>query len=288
MRDARKNVAPADRVAGDGRGDTIADAMTRCAMILMLCLLMPPAASAEPVRVAAAVSLNEAVTEVAEAYQKDGRGNVTVSFGSSGQLQAQIEYGAPVDVFISAAHKQIDELAKAGRVDGKTKRIVASNRLVLIVPAGAKTPPKNLGEVADPRVRRVAVGEPRTVPAGQYAMQALENLGLNDALKGRLVHGANVRQVLDYVERGEVDAGIVYATDAREAGGGVRVVETVDPKCYDAIEYPAVLISDSRRREAARDFLDYLATPRARDILARRGFTVAPDEKPAPAPPSGT
>jgi molybdate transport system substrate-binding protein len=262
--------------------------MTRRGFLFALCLLLPPVARAEPVRVAAAVSLREAVAQIAEAYEKDGRGEVTVSYGSSGQLQAQVEYGAPFDAFISAAHGQVDELAKAGRVDAKTKRVVASNRLVLIVPAGAKKPPGSFSDLADPRVRRVAVGEPGTVPAGQYAMQALDKLGLKDALKGRLVRGANVRQVLDYVERGEVDAGIVYATDARAAGGSVRVVETVDPKHHDPIEYPAVLVRGSRRREAAGDFLDYLATPGARDILARNGFILAPIDPPAPARPPGT
>jgi molybdate transport system substrate-binding protein len=260
--------------------------MNRTGLFLALCLLIRPVASAEPVRVAAAVSLKEAVAEVVEAYQKDGRGEVMLIFGSSGQLQAQIEYGAPIDLFISAAHKQVDELAKAGRVDGKTKRVVASNRLVLIVPAGARAAPRSLADLSDRRYRRVAVGEPRSVPAGQYATQAFDQVGLSDSLKGRLIHGAGVRQVLDYVERGEVDAGIVYATDARESGARVRVVETIDPESHDPIEYPAVVVTDSRRREAARDFLDYLSTPGVRNILARKGFTVAPHDK--PASPSGT
>ena len=251
----------------------------RVILPLVLSLLAPVAALAEPVRVAAAISLKDAMTELAEAYRAEGGGEVRFTFGSSGQLQAQIEYGAPVDLFISAAHRQVDELVEAGRADGATKRVVAGNRLVLIVPADAKSPPASVKDLSDPRHRRVAVGEPKTVPAGQYAMQVLSALKPTDAFKGRLVHAANVRQVLDYVERGEVDAGIVYETDARESGDRVRVVEAADPKSHDPIEYPAVIISHSRRRRAAVDFLDFLTSDKARAVLTRKGF-IAPGAQP--------
>ena len=248
--------------------------MAGCVILpLLLSLLAPVAAGDEPLRVAAAISLKDVITELAEAYRSQGRGEIRFTFGSSGQLQAQIEYGAPVDLFISAAHRQVDELVEAKLAEESTKRVVAGNRLVLIVPASAKTPPAGFKDLSDPRYRRLAVGEPRTVPAGQYAMQALAALKLTDALKGRLVHGANVRQVLDYVERGEVDAGIVYETDARESGDRVRIVEAADPKTHDAIEYPAVIMSQSRRRQAAADFLDFLTSDKARAVLSRKGFT---------------
>ena len=248
---------------------------TRLVLLIVTCLAAT-VARAEEVRVACAISLKEAVTEIAEAYKANGRSDVRFTFGSSGQLAAQIEYGAPVDAFISAAHAQVDALAKAGRVDEASKQIVAGNRLVLVVPADAKSPPSGFKELSDARVKRVAVGEPKSVPAGQYGMQALRSMHLADALKDRIVHGANVRQVLDYVERGEVDAGIVYATDAKESGDRVRVVEGADPKSHDPIEYPAVVVRDSRRGRAARDFLDYLAGDKARSVLTRRGFTTPP------------
>lgn len=246
---------------------------TRQIVPLVLSLLCAAPAIGEPVRVAAAISLKEVMSEVGAAFKAEGRGEVEFTFGASGQLQAQIEYGAPLDAFISASHAQVDPLAEAKLADVATRRVVAGNRLVLIVPAGAKSPPGRLADLSDPRVRRVAVGEPKTVPAGQYAKQALAAAKLDDAFKGRLVYGANVRQVLDYVERGEVDAGIVYATDARESGERVRVVETIDSAAHDPIEYPAVVLSRSRRREAAEAFLDYLGTDKARDLLTRRGFT---------------
>ena len=245
----------------------------RWILLLALCLAAGVRTWAEEARVACAISLKEAITDVARAYKEEGRGGVRLTFGSSGQLQAQIEYGGPIDLFISAAHAQVDALVGAKRADGASKRVVAGNRLVLIVPAAAKSSPAGFEDLADAGYRRVAVGEPKSAPAGQYAMQALRAMKLTEALKGRLIHGANVRQVLDYVERGEVDAGIVYATDARESGGRVRVVGRADPATHDRIEYPAIIVADSRRRKAAADFLDYLSGPKAQAILAGRGFT---------------
>ena len=249
-------------------------------MLAGLLVSCPAVAEPETVRVAAAISLKDAVTEVAAAYKAEGRGEVEFTFGSSGQLQAQVEYGAPVDLFISAAHKQVDELVKAKRADGASKRVVAGNRLLLVVPAGAKSPPNGFADLSDPKYRRVAIGEPKTVPAGQYATQALKSLNLLESLKDRLVYGANVRQVLDYVERGEVDAGIVYATDARVSGDRVRVVARAGEKTHDPIEYPAVIVLESRRRQAAGRFLDYLGSDKGRDILARKGFTAPAPERP--------
>lgn len=259
--------------------------MSLLVRFVLPCLCVAACARAESVRVAAAISLKEAMTEIADAYHKDGRGDVKLTFGSSGQLQAQVEYGAPVDLFISASHKQVDELDKAGRVDGKARRVIARNRLVLIVPRDAKATPASFKDLADAKVRRVAVGQPNTVPAGQYAMQVLSALKIDAALRGKLVEGANVRQVLDYVERGEVDAGIVYATDAKEAGEAVRVVETADASLHDAIEYPAVVVRDASSAEAARRFLDYLWGEKARALLKRRGFAAGADDgKPAGRP----
>lgn len=252
----------------------------RSMLLMCLCLTPPTPVVAEPARIAVAISLKEAMTGVAEAYKAEGRGEVAFTFGSSGQLQAQIEYGADIDAFISAAHKQVDELATAKRAEAGSKRVIAGNRLVLIVPADSRSPPSDFADLANARHRRVAVGEPRSVPAGQYAVQALRSIGVADALKRRLVYGANVRQVLDYVERGEVDAGIVYATDAKESGAKVRVIDRADPRTHDRIEYPAVFITDSRRREAAEAFLDYLAGEKARAILEKRVFTT-PDRSSA-------
>lgn len=241
---------------------------------LAACPAWPKPLRPEPVRVSAAMSLKDALTDVARVYKADGRGEVEFTFGSSGHLEAQIEFGAAADVFVSAAHKQVDELVKAGCADGATRRVIAGNSLVLVGPAVKKTSLAGLKNLGDASVRRLSIGEPKTVPAGQYAMQVLSEMKLAEALAGRLVYGANVRQVLDYVERGEVDAGIVYATDARESGDRVRVIESADPRTHDPIEYLAVVSSNSDRQRAAREFIDYLASEKSREILTRRGFTI--------------
>jgi molybdate transport system substrate-binding protein len=245
-------------------------------------------AVAEPVRVSAAISLKDALEEAARAYKAAGGGEVEFVFGSSGELMAQIKAGAPADAFISAAGKQVDDLVRAGKVDEATRRVVAGNRLVLIVPAGAaaagKARPGGFKDLADPAVGRVAIGEPRTVPAGQYAMQVLIALRLADGLGDRLVYGSNVRQVLDYVERGEAAAGVVYATDAKQAGDKVKVVATADPTTHDPIVYPAVVVRASRHKAEAQRFLDFLASEKGKAILAGYGFTDGAPAKAATRP----
>jgi molybdate transport system substrate-binding protein len=247
--------------------------------LLLLALLLSPAtlpARADEITVAAAISLRDALTDVARQYKADTGHDVTFTFGSSGQLMAQVRNGAPIDVFISAAERQMAELARGGLVDDRTRRAVAGNALVLVVPAGAKSPPESFQELADARHKRIALGDPRTVPAGEYAAQVLEALKLADAVRDRAVYGVNVRQVLDYVERGEVAAGIVYATDARASGAKVRVVERADAATHAPIVYPAGVVSASKRADAARRFLDYLSGEAAQKILAARGFVPPP------------
>ncbi|HVT89184.1 MAG TPA: molybdate ABC transporter substrate-binding protein [Tepidisphaeraceae bacterium] len=240
--------------------------------VLLVCLLLSAGASAETIRVAAAISLKEAVEEIAKKYEADTSDKVIFTFGSSGQLLSQITSGADVDAFISAANTQVDELTKAGLAMEGSRRIVAGNSLVLIVPADAKESPNGFDALADASVKKVSIGEPKTVPAGQYAMQVLTRLNLADKLKDRLVYGANVRQVLAYVERAEVSAGIVYSTDAKESGDKVKIVATADAQTHEPIVYPAVIIKTSKKQDAAKHFLDYLATEKAKAVLSDKGF----------------
>ena len=225
-----------------------------------------------PLTVAAAISLKDTLTQLARDYRDAGGGPVEFTYGSSGQLATQIRGGAPIDLFISAAHEQVDDLARAGLVDADSVRVVAGNRLVVIVPPSSAGP-SDLKQLAEARYARVAIGEPRTVPAGQYAEQALRSAGVADRVRGRLVYGANVRQVLDYVQRGEVDAGIVYATDARQAGAAVQVTLEIDPALHDPVEYPAAVVKGSKRPDVARRFLEYLGSPKAREAFGAHGFT---------------
>ncbi len=188
-------------------------------------------------------------------------------------LLGQIKAGAPVDLFISAADKQVNELIKDGLADAASRNVVARGRLALIVPAKQANAATSFKEVATDKVKRLAIGQPKTVPAGDYASQALAKADLSAAVSEKLVYGTNVRQVLDYVVRGEVDAGLVYATDAKDAGDAVKVVELIDPSLHDPIVYPAVVLKDAAHKDAADRFLKYLLSDAGRASSPTRAST---------------
>jgi molybdate transport system substrate-binding protein len=255
--------------------------MTRIfALILAVLSLLAAPVRGQPITVSAAISLKEALTQIAQDYP--GRG-VTLNFGASGQLAAQITQGAPVDAFISAGSREMDSLAAAGLIDPASLHNICGNELVLIAPSGAAYILTSFSDLSDRAVRRIAIGQPRTVPAGLYAQQVLTRLKLNAAVARKLVFGENVRQVLDYAARGEVDAAIVYATDAASVGDKVRVVDKADPSLHDPIVYPAAVIRNSPNADAARRFLAYLQTPAAQRVLSAHGFLAAPPTT-APSP----
>jgi molybdate transport system substrate-binding protein len=234
--------------------------------------------AAEPLHVAAAISLKDALEAIARQYAVDTGGRVEFTFGASGQLLAQAKNGAPIDIFISAAEAQVDALEKDNLAVAGSRQIIATNELVVIVPAASKDAPKDLPDLASPRFRRLAIGEPKTVPAGQYAQQALASSGMEQKLRERLVYGLNVRQVLEYVARAEVDAGIVYRSDTRSgpAGDKVKAAFAIAESAHDPIVYPAVILRTSRDEQAARGFLEYLAKPQAAETFAQWGFGPIP------------
>ncbi len=245
----------------------------RLIAFLTIALLVTPALRAESFTVSAAISLKESFEQVGRDYHARTGDDVRFNFDASGRLAQQVKQGAPVDAFVSAANREMDDLAAAGRVDPATRRVVAGNTLVLVVPAAATDGPRSLADLAT-GTGKVAAGDPKSVPAGHYAQQTLAALKLTAAVAPRLVLGQNVRQVLTYVERGEVSAGLVYGTDAQQAGAAVRVVATADASTHDPIEYPAAVIAGSPHAAAAKRFVDYLATPAARAVLVAHGFTV--------------
>lgn len=245
---------------------------------LLFALLLATPARPETITVSAAVSLKESLTDIAKAYHDQTGDDVQFTFGASGTLATQIRHGAPADAFISAADAQVKELIEAKLADKDSRRVVATNALVLVVPSDAANPPQTIADLATDKVRKIAAGDPKVVPAGQYAAQTFKSLKIEEKLRYKLIYGASVRQVLAYVERGAVDAGLVYKTDALESGSKVKVVATVDPKLHERIEYPAVVITASAKRDTARKFLDFLATDKAKAILTAKGFT-APDGK---------
>ena len=217
----------------------------------------------------AAASLREAMTELEREYETAHPGaEVRTNFGASGALRQQIEHGAPVDLFVSAAAAPMDALARAGRVDGTTRRTFAANELVLIVPAASAAPVGSYADLARPEVRRVALGAPASVPAGEYAEDALRAAGVLDAVRAKAVYAQDVRQVLAFVSSGNVDAGIVYRTDAAVTKR-VRVVAAGSPR---PIFYPAAVVKGGPNPQGARAYLDFLMGPSGRAVLRRHGF----------------
>jgi molybdate transport system substrate-binding protein len=242
-------------------------------LLALLSLSILSAAGAAPLSVGVAISMKEAMLDIQKSFTEQGGGDIEFAFGSSGQIANQIKNGAPIDVFISAADKQVDDLIKSDSVDAATRQVVAGNSVVLIAAKDGKDSPRSFKDLAEARFAKIAIGEPKTVPAGQYAMQVLKAEKVADAVDERLVYGSNVRQVLDYVIRGEVAAAVVYATDAKQAAQ-VKVVATADEKTHDAVRYPAIVVKASKSKEAARKFLDFLAGDKAQAILKGRGFTL--------------
>jgi molybdate transport system substrate-binding protein len=237
-----------------------------------IAILATSTALADTITVAAAISMKDALADVAKQFEPDTGHTIKFTFGSSGQLAAQVKAGAPIDLFISAAEKQVDDAIAAGAADGATKTIVAGNELVLIAPPNDRAKPLTFQQLADAEVKRIAIGDPATVPAGQYARQALEHLKLWPALKDKLVYGTNVRAVLDLAINGEVHAALVYRTDALEAGDKIRVVAAADPKWHQPIAYVGVVTKTSAT-PAAVDFLKHLEGEKAQATLRRFGFT---------------
>ncbi|MBS1875964.1 MAG: molybdate ABC transporter substrate-binding protein [Acidobacteria bacterium] len=243
-----------------------------CAALLAGCGRSHPGAATLTVSVAA--SLQNAIEEISPDFARSGV-TATFNFGGSGALARQIEDGAPADVFVSAASKPMDELASKGLILDGTRRDLLRNRIVLIVPA-AKQGPKSFRELAGASVQLVALGNPDSVPAGDYGRQTLRALGIWDAVAPKLALAKDVRQVLTYVETGEADCGVVYATDAA-VSGKVRVAEVAPEGSHQPVVYPAAVLRDSRNTAAARAFVQYLTGERARAVFARHGFTtVAP------------
>ena len=231
-----------------------------------------PAPPSTVLTVSAAASLREVVAELGVRFEKAHPGvEVRANFGASGALRRQIEHGAPVDVFVSAAEGPMDELERAGLIEPRTRRPVAGNELVLVVPASGGSPARSFADLARPEVRRVALGAPASVPAGDYADQVLRALGIADAVRAKAVYAQSVRQVLAYVESGNVDAGVVYRTDAR-ISRRVRVAAPAPPGSHAPITYSAAVVSRTGRPEAAQAFVAFLLGDAGREALSRHGF----------------
>jgi len=233
------------------------------------------AASVEELTVSAAISLKNAFEEIGRIFENRHPGvKVFFNFGASGDLARQIEAGAPVDVFASAGLKELDELDSRGLIRPRSKINFAGNSLVLIAPQNTIEPWKSFQDLQGGRVKKIAIGNPKTVPAGRYAQEVLKSLNLWEVLRDKFVLAENVRQVLDYVARGEVEAGLVYATDARTRGKEIKVVATAPEGSHQPILYPIGMVQGTKKEALAAQFIALVLSDEGRDILRRQGFKI--------------
>lgn len=247
------------------------------ALALAVLLLGAPGVRAQEVTLSVAISLKDAIEEVGRGFTAAHPGVVLrYNFGASGDLQKQIEAGAPVDVFLSAAQRQMDELEKQSLIVATTRRAFARNVLTVVKPADSRLDLVKAVDLLEGRVGTIAVGNPKSVPAGQYAEESLRKLDLWDRLQPKLVFAENVRQVLDYVARGEVDAGFVYTTDAATRAQGVKEAFRPPDDTYRPVIYPGAVVAASKQPALGRAFLDLLESPQGRAVLGRFGFQPPP------------
>lgn len=258
-------------------------------LLLMLLLVLVPACgkqeqSSEPgegvsnnasqeseLLVSAAASLKEALQVIEQDYRQENTGvKVTFNFGSSGTLQRQIEQGAPVDIFISAAQKQMNELEEQGFILSETRQDLLRNEIAVIA-AQDNDAVSGLEDLTGDAVSTIAVGIPETVPAGQYTKEALIKLQLWQTLEEKLVMAKDVKQVLTYVETGNADVGFVYLSDAVKSSR-IKIIEVLPANLHEPIIYPAAIVRDAPNKEAARAFLAYLNSQQAGEVFAEYGF----------------
>lgn len=248
-------------------------------LFVLFTLVAAPLRAAAPkeITVSAAISLKNAFDEIGKKFEASPGGvKVVFNYGASGDLMAQIKGGAPVDVFASAALKDLDELAGQGLLLPDTKAIFAGNEVVLVMPAAGKVKVASFEDLASAGVKKIAVGNPKTVPAGRYAEEVFGYFKISEKLKDKLVFGENVRQVLEYVARGEVDAGIVYLTDAMTKKGEVKVVATAPEASHKPVAYPIAVVKASKETAAAKAFIAFVRSKEGEAILDRCGFKPAP------------
>jgi molybdate transport system substrate-binding protein len=239
-------------------------------MTVSLLLLLTASAMAADIGLSVAASLREVVTELSDNFaQKNADVKFQANFGGSGSLAKQIENGAPADLFFSANLEWMDYLKVKKLIDEKSVVTLAYNELVFVGKSGLRV--STMEDVV--KLGKIAIGSPNSVPAGQYAMEAFKNAGLDKQLQGKLVMARDVRECLMYAERNEVDGAFVYKTDAEEMARNSKIIFTVPQNLYSRITYPVGMTFAGARKAQAASFLRYLQSPEAKAVLAKHGFT---------------
>lgn len=228
-------------------------------------------ATAAEIVVSAATSLTNAFTSLGQAFETRQPGTkVVLNFGASDMLMMQISNGAPVDVFASADQVAMDKAVSRNAVEKASRRDFASNQVVVIVPADSALKITSLKDLSASSVKRVTYGNPASVPIGRYAQEALQASDHWAAVFAKAVLAQNVRQSVDYVVRGEVDAGFVFATDAETVVNKVRIAFRVQPQL--PVTYPIALVSHTKQSKNAQAFIDFVLSDPGQAVLAKYGF----------------
>lgn len=232
------------------------------------------AGSPKEITVSAAISLKNAFEEIGKLYEREHGGTkVLFNFGASGDLVQQIAGGAPVDVFASAAEKDMNDLSAKGFVMPGTRVDFVKNHVVLVTPANAAAV-RTFEDLASGSVKRIAAGNPKTVPAGRYAAEVFNYYKIASAISSKLIYAENVRQVLDYVARGEVDAGVVYSTDAAVRGAEVHIAAVAPDASHKPVIYPIAVVKGTGNEAAARAFVEEVRSGEGKAVLKKYGFSI--------------
>ena len=231
---------------------------------------VPACGGPDELLVFAAASLADAMGEIEDAFEKRTATGVAVSYGASQALAQQIAGGAPADLFVSAGEFPFDFLAERGLLQPPAVHLLTT-RLVVAVRSPSETELVSMEQLTTPQVGRIAIAAPDLAPAGRYARDSLMSLGLWDQLRTKLVFGPDVRATIAYVESGNADAAIVYATDAT-AAPTITSFDIVPPGSHSPIVYPASIVQRTKNASVAKDFLDFLRGPEARQIFREYGF----------------
>jgi molybdate transport system substrate-binding protein len=242
-----------------------------CLGLALASLVSTTTIKADDVEVFAAASLTDALKDIAANYEKTSGDKIIFNFESSGTLATQIKAGAPADLFFSADEEKMDALDQAGLLAPGTRHDLLRNNLAVVAPADSTLTITAPAQLAGDAIKHLALGDTKSVPAGIYAKQYLDKIGIWAQLEPRVIPCQNVRAALAAVETGNVDAGIVYYTDALHSKK-TKVIYDISPQDGPKITYPAALVAGSKHADAAKKFLDYLGSPDALKVFAKSGF----------------
>lgn len=243
-------------------------------LMLIICAVAPETGSAAEkpfIQVLAGAGLKDALNDLKGLYARKTGVEVRYSFAAAGILRKQVEEGVPADIFFTPGKKEMDELQRKGLIIPETRTDLLGNEIVLVVAKEKKNEIRSFADLAD-KAQSITIGHPETVPAGKYARETLQNLGLWGKLEKRILYAKCVRTVLAYVDSGNVDAGLVYRSDTTVMKSGALVA--VAPKgAHSPIHFTIAALTSSKRRQETKRFMEFLKSPEASAIFSKYRFT---------------